>query len=190
MSILVLGLVLFLGVHSVRMIAPAGRDAMIPRLGDGPYKGLYSLVSAIGFVLIVWGFARASSDTGTLYVPPFWLRHVTETAVLVALILAVASNFPGSRIRRWVRNPLLIATILWAIAHLFVNGDTAGVVLFGAFLAWAILDLWSSSQRPRPVNLPPPSTTADIIAVVAGAALYGLLVWRLHFWLFGVSPIG
>lgn len=189
MSILVIGLVLFLGVHSLRMIAPAARDSVIARLGEGPYKGIYALASGIGFILIAWGFARASSDFGLVYVPAAWLRHVTMALMLVALILAVASVLPPGRIKRAVRHPLLIGAVIWAVAHLFVNGDLAGLVLFGAFLVWAVVDLFA--QASRPVAVPAaPSPTSDVVAVVAGTALYALLVWRLHAWLFGVSPIG
>ncbi|KAB2873472.1 MAG: NnrU family protein [Bauldia sp.] len=189
MSILVIGLILFLGVHSLRLIAPVVRGGIIARLGEGPYKSIYSLASGIGFILIVWGFARASADYGLVYVPSAWLRHVTMALMLVALILAVASVLPPGRIKRAVRHPLLIGAVIWAVAHLFVNGELAGLVLFGAFLVWAVVDL--SAQTSRPVDASaPPSPTSDIVAVVAGAALYALLVWRLHAWLFGVSPIG
>lgn len=190
MAILLLGLVLFLGVHSVRLASPTLRDRAMLRIGEGPYKGLYSLASLAGFILIIWGFARASSNAELWYVPPFWLRHITEAVTLPALILAVASLLPAGRIKRWVRHPLLIATILWSCAHLFVNGDSAGVVLFGAFLVWAVVDLIVALGRLAVAPSPPAvSGTYDIVAVVAGLALYALLVWRLHAWLFGVSPI-
>ena len=188
-AILVLGLVLLLGGHSLRMVAPAGRDALAARLGDGPYKGLYSLVALVGFVLVVWGFSTASADYVPVYLPPAGLRHLTMALVLVALILAVASVLPPGRISRAVRHPLLVGAILWALGHLFVNGDLAGVVLFGAFLVWAVADLAVQTARPAPAPVPP-SATSDVAAVVVGAALYGLLLWRLHAWLFGVSPLG
>ncbi|MCB1497434.1 MAG: NnrU family protein [Bauldia sp.] len=188
MLILVVGLILFLGAHSFRMLAPAGRDAALGKLGEGPYKGAYAVVSLIGFVLIIWGFGRTASDSAFLYAPPFWLRHVTELLVLVALILAVASALPPSHISRAVRHPLLIGTMLWAVAHLFVNGEVGTTLLFGAFLIWAVLDLVSQGRRPATAKAPP-SWRFDIIAVVAGAVIYGLLVWRAHLWLFGVSPI-
>jgi uncharacterized membrane protein len=189
MPFLILGLILFLGAHSMRMAAPSLRDGLIARLGEGPFKGLYSLVSLVGIILIVWGFARASDDPDFLYLPPIWTRHVAETLMLPALVLFVASLLPGGRIKRAVHHPLLIAALLWAVAHLFVNGDLAGVVLFGAVLIWAAADLLSQRFRPAKEIAVPSSWTYDIVAVVAGVGLYALLVWRLHFWLFGVSPM-
>ncbi|HMN85613.1 MAG TPA: NnrU family protein [Bauldia sp.] len=188
MAILVLGLVVFLGMHTFRIVAPSGRDALIARLGEGPFKGLYSVVALIGFVLVAWGFSLASADYVQVYLPPPGLRHVTMGLMLVALVLAVASALPPGRIARFARHPLLVGTILWACGHLFVNGDLAGVVLFGAFLAWAAIDLVAQSRRPRSPAVPL-SGASDVLAILIGGVLYALLVWRLHAWLFGVSPV-
>jgi uncharacterized membrane protein len=186
--VLVVGLILFLGVHSLRVVVPGVRDGLLVNLGEGPFKGLYSVAALVGFVLIIWGFSLARADTGVVFVPSFGLRHVTEALMLPALILAVASALPAGHIRRFVRHPLLVGTILWSFAHLLVNGETAAVVLFGAFLAWALIDLvaqggWSRTSGPKP------SLTYDAAAVVIGAVLYAALVWRLHEWAFGVSPL-
>ncbi len=188
MTILVLGLVVFLGVHSLRIIAPGWRDRVTARLGEGPFKGLYSLVALIGFVLIIWGFSRAAGGGFMLYAPAPGLFVLPAIVMAPALILAVASALPPGHIKRAVRNPLLIGTILWAGAHLFVNGEIAAVVLFGAFLVWAILDLWA---QPAKADLPMPeaSVAYDVAAVAAGLVLYAALVWRLHEWAFGVSPM-
>ncbi len=188
MALLVLGLVIFLGVHLLRATAPGWRDAMIARLGEGPYKGLYSFVAVLGLALIVWGFPLAASDGRSLYFPAQGLRHVTEALMLPALVLAVASGLPPGHIRRFVRHPLLIATILWSVGHLLVNGELAAVVLFGSFLAWALIDL--AAQRDRPAAPPvPPRLAYDGLAIVVGLVLYAALVWRLHLWAFGVSPL-
>ena len=187
MVILIVGLVVFLGVHSLRMVAPGWRDGMVERLGEGAWKGVYSVVALAGFALIIWGFARAATETGMVYVPPLGLRHLTFALMLPALILAVASALPPGHIRRIARHPLLIGTALWAFAHLLVNGELAAVVLFGAFLAWAVIELAAQTGRPR-APIARPSATYDLAAVVAGLALYGALVWRLHEWAFGVSP--
>jgi uncharacterized membrane protein len=184
---LVAGLILFLGGHSFRIFAPGSRDRLVARLGEGPYKGIYTVASLAGFALIIWGFSRALAETGMVYAPPAGLRHVNFALMLPALILAVASLLPPGHIRCTARHPLLIGTALWAFAHLIVNGETAAVVLFGAFFAWAIVELLAQSWRPR-VPTARPSTAYDIAAVLAGAALYGALVWRLHEWAFGVSP--
>lgn len=188
MFLLVLGLVVFLGGHLLRAAAPAWRDRLIGRLGEGPYKGLYSVVAIVGFALIVWGFSRAAVEGESLYFPAAGLRHVTEALMLPALVLAVSSVLPPGHIRRFVRHPLLIGTILWALAHLLVNGEVAAVVLFGGFLAWAVIDL--IAQRNRPAAPPvAPRLAYDAVAIVAGVVLYGALVWRLHLWAFGVSPL-
>lgn len=189
MTILIAGLILFIGSHSMRIVAPGARDAAIARMGEGGYKGLYSVVALIGFVLIIWGFGRTASDPDFLYAPPFWLRHVTELLVLVALILAVASALPPSHISTLAGQPLVIGTAIWALAHLFVNGEIGTTVLFGVFLIWAVIDWIAQRARPK-VARPAPSWRFDAIAVVAGVVVYGVLVWQAHLWLFGVSPIG
>lgn len=189
MALMIVGLVLFLGIHSLRIVSPDLRERAMTRMGKGPYRGLYSLASIVAFLLMIWGFARASSFPDIVYVPPSWLHPVTEALMLPALVLAVASVLPGGWLKHWVRHPLLIGTIAFAVAHLFVNGDLPGVILFGAFFAWAVVDLFAASGRAGVVATPAPSAVWDFVAVVAGLALYGLLVWRLHAWLFGVSPI-
>lgn len=189
MAVLVVGLIIFLGLHSLRIVVPGARDRMIERLGEGPFKGVYSVASLIGFALIIWGFSLARADTGVVYdAGGAGLRHVTEGLMLPALILAVASALPPGYIRRLVRHPLLIGTVLWASAHLLVNGETAAVVLFGAFLAWAVVDLVAQAGRARQ-QAPKPSPASDVAAVLVGAALYAALVWRVHEWAFGVSPL-
>jgi uncharacterized membrane protein len=187
-AILIVGLVVFLGVHSLRMVAPGWRDGIVERHGEGAWKGVYSGVALVGFALIIWGFGRAATEAGMVYVPPRTLRHLTFALMLPALVLAVASALPPGHIRRIVRHPLLIGTALWAFAHLLVNGELAAVVLFGAFLAWAVIELAAQAGRfGAPVVTP--SATYDLVAVAAGLVLYGVLVWRLHEWAFGVSPV-
>ena len=188
MVVLVAGLIVFLGLHSLRIVFPGLRERMIARLGEGPFKGLYSLAALVGFALIMWGFGLARAESGVAYVPAFGLRHVTEALMLPALVLAVASALPYGYIRRFVRHPLLIGTIIWAAAHLLVNGETASVVLFGAFLVWAVVDLVAEARRSR-ASAPKPSPAYDVAAVLVGAALYAALVWRVHEWAFGVSPL-
>ena len=190
MEVLIFGLIVVLGTHSLKVFAPAWRTALVARLGDGPYKGLYSLVSLLGLVLIVWGFARAWQDPVFLYSPPAWGRHLAMALMIPALILVFSSAFPARWIKRYVGHPLLTATMLWALAHLFANGDLAGVVLFLAFLAWAVVDrLWQPATQS--VAAPPARPgNADFAAIMAGLALYAGLIAGIHLWLFGVSPIG
>jgi uncharacterized membrane protein len=183
MAVLILGLVLFLGPHSLKMAVPQGRRALIERRGAGAVKGIVALSSIVGLVLLVWGFA--STEPVILYAPPQWGRRLAAILVLPALILAVASVAPPGYIKRAVVNPLLLGTILWAVGHLLSIGDLAGVTLFGAFLVWSIVD-WA--MQPAVVPITAPAARSDAIAIVAGVVIYVLLVWRVHMWLFGVAP--
>jgi uncharacterized membrane protein len=189
MSMLIVGLVLMLGTHSAKVVAPGMRDAAVARLGDGPYKGIYSLISLVGLILVVWGFARAWEAPVFLYTPPSWGRHLAMALMIPALILVFASLFPASGIKRFVTHPLLLATMLWALAHLFANGDLAGVVLFGAILVWAVVDRIAQPKEAKTEVTGGAFGKWDVAAVLAGIALYIVLIAGLHYWLFGISPI-
>jgi uncharacterized membrane protein len=188
MAFLILGLVVVLGTHSLKVFAPAWRLALVNRLGEGPFKGLYSAVSLAGLILIVWGFGLAWQDPTFVYAPPSWGRHIAMALMIPALILVFASVFPAHWIGRYVTHRLLTATMLWAVAHLLANGDLAGVVLFSGFLVWALVDRFMQPSSPSAGPAAP--DRADYAAIAAGLALYGALVGGLHFWLFGVSPVG
>lgn len=184
MAVLVLGLILFLGAHSLKMALPRWRKGIIERRGEGPFKGIVAVSSILGLVLIIWGFA--SAEVAILYGPPSWGPTVTAILMAPALILAIASVTPSGYISRAAANPLLLATILWAAGHLLANGDVAGFVLFGAFLAWSLVN-WA--MQPAAARRPVPSPRSDLIAIAGGLIVYALLVWRLHIWLFGVPPL-
>lgn len=188
MTILILGLMLFLGVHSVRILAAPFRNAQVAA-NPGRWKGLYSVISAVGLGLIIWGWIQFRPMASQLYDPPPWGRHAAMGLVWVAFVLLAGSNGPVGRIKATVRHPMLLGTILWSAGHLLANGDQASALLFGAFLVWAIVDLISALGRgePAPVVTKP---IADVIAVVAGTALYAVFVVFLHRLLFGVSPLG
>jgi len=191
---LVSGLVLFLGMHSISIVSPGGRNALVRRLGEGPWKGLYTLVSLAGFVLIVAGYSAARLDPVVLYTPPTAMRHVNALLMLPVFVLLLAAYLPG-RIQRAAKHPMLLATKLWALAHLLANGTAADVLLFGGFLAWAVADRISVKRRAaaglmRSLPLGPPKTANDIIAVVGGLGLYVLFVVWAHGFLFGVRPFG
>jgi uncharacterized membrane protein len=189
MAVLIFGLIVVLGTHSLKAFAPAWRLALVDRLGDGAYRALHSAVSLVGLVLIVWGFGLAWQDPKFVYAPPSWGRHVAMALMIPALILAFASVFPAHWIGRYVSHRLLTATMLWAVAHLLANGDLAGVVLFAAFLTWALVD--RLMQPPSGASAAPAAPgKGDYAAIAAGLALYAALVGGLHFWLFGVSPAG
>jgi len=183
----IIGLALFFAPHAVSIVDEAWRDRMINLLGEGPWKGIYALISLLGFVLLVWGYGLARQDSTVVYYPADWLRHLAMLLLLPVFPLLLATYFPG-RIKSFVRHPMLVATILWAFAHLLVNGRLVDLLLFGAFLVWAVLDLLSMrrrTQRPHPGA--PPSRANDVIALTAGLAVYGLFVVWLHTLLIGVA---
>ena len=188
MAILILGLLLFLGAHSVSIFAPAWRDAMAAR-SEAAWKGGYTLVSIAGFALIIVGWGIARSQPVVLYTPPGGLRHLAAALMLPVFPLLLATYLPG-RIRTATRHPTLVATKLWALAHLLANGTAADVALFGGFLAWAVADRISMKRRTqRALPAAPPGRWNDAIAVVAGLAIYAAFVFDLHGRLFGAAPL-
>ncbi|MHB1215217.1 MAG: NnrU family protein [Thiobacillus sp.] len=190
MDILLLGLVLFFAAHSVSIVSDPWRDRKVANMGEGLWKGLYSLVSIAGFVLIVWGFGLARLDPVILYTPPEWLRRVAMVLLVPVFPLLLAAYLPG-RIQAAARHPMLAAVKLWAFAHLLANGTLADLLLFGTFLVWAVLDRISMKHRiQRALPGLPPSRTNDIIAVIGGLALYAAFVFWLHGWLIGVPLAG
>ena len=193
MLVLILGLVIFLGVHSVSIVAPGWRTATVARLGERPWKGLYSLASAAGLALIVVGYGLARRDPVVLYAPPAALRHLALVVMLPVFPLLFAAYLPG-RIRAAAKHPFLLAVKLWALAHLLANGMLADVLLFGAFLAWAVADRISVKRRPaaqtHEVPAAPPAAANDAIALIGGLVVYAVFVLRAHRWLIGVSPLG
>jgi uncharacterized membrane protein len=189
MSILVIGLVIFLGIHSIQIFAPGLRESIRSRLGEGPWKGIYSLISLLGFVLIVYGFGLARQSPVVLYTPPQWLRHAAFLFMLPVFPLLIAAYLPG-RIKTAAKHPMLAAVKFWAFAHLLANGMLADALLFGGFLAWAVLDRISLKKRPQNLRTAPPGRFNDAIAVIAGLALYALFIGWAHARLFGVSPLG
>jgi uncharacterized membrane protein len=190
MPLLIIGLVLFLGVHSVAIFAPALRARTIHRLGESAWKGLYAVVSLVGFVLICYGFGLARQAPVVLYSPPIWLRHVALILMLPVFPLIIAAYLPG-RIKTAAKHPMLAAVKLWAFAHLLANGMLADILLFGGFLAWAVVDRISLKRRsiPQVLRTAPPGPWNDVIAVVLGLAVYALLIGWAHLRLFGVSPV-
>lgn len=191
MTLLIAGLLLFLGIHSVAIAAPALRASAVAKLGLKGWKGIYSLVAIAGFVLICIGYGEARvTNPVWLWQPPKGLRHLALLLMLPVFPLLLAAYLPG-RLQRAAKHPMLVATKLWALAHLLANGGLHDVLLFGGFLAWAVADRISLKRRVAVAPPPgaPPSRWNDAIAVVGGLALYGLFVGGLHRWLVGVSPI-
>jgi len=190
MIVLIAGLVIFLGMHSIEIVAPGQRSRALARLGERPWKGLYGLISLAGLVLIVYGFAMARRAPLVLYAPLGWMRPVTLLLMLPVFPLLFAAYLPG-RIKAALKHPLLTAVKLWAFAHLLSNGTLADVLLFGAFLVWAGADRISLKHRaPQALRTAPPRPYNDAVAVVAGLAVYVLFIGWAHARLFGVSPLG
>ena len=192
MSALILGLIVFLGAHSVRIFAEDWRRARIARLGENRWKGLYSLVSALGLALIVWGYGDARTAPVDLWSPPLWTRHLAALLTLPAFVLLAAAYVPRTRIRAAVGHPMVLGVKVWALAHLLSNGRLADLLLFGAFLAWSVLDYRAARARDRATAARPAAGTAgaDALAVVAGLVGWGVFAWWLHGWLIGVRPFG
>jgi uncharacterized membrane protein len=189
MPYLIVGLVLFFGMHSIAIIAPAWRDAMVTKLGKGPWQGLYSLVAIGGFGLMLWGYGMTRHDPNVLYTTPMWLRHVNALLMLPVFPLLLAAYLPG-RVKTTIKHPMLAATKLWALAHLLVNGALGDVLLFGSFLAWAIIDRISVKRRPaRAIPSAPDSKLNDISAIVFGLILYIAFVKWFHLQWIGVAPM-
>lgn len=189
MLYLIIGLVLFLGMHSVEIFSSTFRANAIARMGERPWKGLYTLISIVGFILIIWGYGQARQDPVLLYAPPVWMRHLSALIMLPVFPLILAAYLPG-RIKAALKHPMLAGVKFWALAHLLANGMLADVLLFGSFLAWAVADRISFKRRvARPIQTAPPSKMNDVIAVVAGLAIYVAFVLWLHRWMFGVSPL-
>jgi len=187
MEQLILGLVLFFGVHSVSIVALPLRDRLAARSELG-WKAFYAVVSAIGLVFVVRGYEELRLAPTVLYASPFWLRYAAAVILLPFFALVLAPYFPG-RIATAVKHPQLVAVKLWAVAHLLVNGTLADVLLFGSFLIWAVADRISLKRRPaRPVAGMRASAVNDIVVVVMGLAMYVAMVFWLHEIAFGVRP--
>ena len=191
MTLLILGLVVFLGVHSVSIVAPGWRDAMHARMGEGPWKGLYSLVSVIGFGLLIVGYGAARELPVVLYVPPVWLRHVALLLLVPVFPLLLATYLPG-RIKSAAKHPMLLAVKLWATAHLLANGNLADVLLFGGFLLWAVADFRAARRRDRAegVTRAPGRASRDVLVVIVGVIAWAVFAAVLHGPLIGVKPFG
>lgn len=192
MTYLIIGLLLFLATHSVRIFAEEGRSQLIAERGLLKYKIAYSIVSVIGLVLIVWGFGLARVDPVYLWFPPVWTKHLSALLTLPAFILLVAAYLPASKIKSTVGHPMAAGVKLWALSHLIANGTLADVLLFGSFLAWSIAVFASARRRDRAEGVARAQGRLrnDAIAIVAGGALWFVFALHLHAMLFGVAPFG
>ncbi|CAM5402491.1 NnrU family protein [Rhodanobacter lindaniclasticus] len=182
---------LFLGIHSLRIVADGWRARQIARWGLTRWKAVYAVVAITGFVLICWGFGLARQQPVLLYVPPLWLRHLNALFMLVSLILLAAARVPRNHFKARLHHPQVLAVKVWAFGHLLATGMLHDVVLFGAFLLWAVVLFAASRRRDRREATVYPAGTVqgDVLAVVIGVALRLAFVFWLHLWLIGVNPM-
>ena len=192
MLLLILGLMIFIGTHSIRIYAETWREVQIKRLGLNVWQGLFGLSSIVGLVLIVIGFGQARAEPVYLWYPPTMLRHLAGLIIIVSFVMAAAAYVPGNRIKARIGHPLLAGVKGWAFAHLLSTGTLADMILFGAFLSWAELAFQASRRRDRVAGTvyPDGSLDRDLIAIAAGLLAWAVFAFWLHGWLFNVRPFG
>ena len=192
MVYLLAGLLLFLGVHSVRIVADGWRTQTLARTGEAAYKGAYSLLSLLGFALIIYGFGVARETPIHLWTPPLGMRHAASLLTLVAFILLAAAYVPRNGIKARVHHPMVLGVKAWALAHLLANGNLAHMILFGAFLAWGVLNFIASRRRDRAAGTQytPGTLSATGITVAVGVVAWAAFAFKLHGLLIGIRPFG
>ena len=199
MTQLILGLILFLGAHSVRIWADGWRNQTIEAYGEKAFKGVYALVSILGFYLLVVGYGEARLQTVALWNPPIFTKHISMLLMLLSSILLVATYIPRNHFKMRLGHPMVLSVKVWALSHLLANGNLADLVLFGSFLIWAVLNFRSARARDREQVQNPdaiedaplkPNLFATLIALFGGMALWALITFVLHAKLVGVAPMG
>jgi uncharacterized membrane protein len=192
MTYLFLGLVLFLGVHSVRIVADGWRTQILARLGEGPYKAIYAVVSLVGFGLIVWGFGLARETPTMLWMPPRGMRHAAALLTLIAFVLLAAAYVPRNAIKARLHHPMVLAVKTWALAHLLANGSLAHVILFGSFLAWGVANFIAARKRDRAsgTRYPAGTSAGTAMTVAVGVVAWAAVTFWLHGLLIGIRPLG
>ena len=192
LTYLIAGLVLFLGVHSIRMFANDWRTRTLVRLGEKPFKGVYALVSIVGFVFLVWGYGQARQQGVMLWNPPTAMRHIAALLTLVSFVLLAAAYVPGNQIKAKLHHPMVLGIKVWALAHLLANGPLADTVLFGSFLVWSVLLFAASRKRDRRDQIVYATGTAGAtaITVVVSVVAWVVFAFWLHRLLIGVAPFG
>jgi uncharacterized membrane protein len=192
MTALLLGLVLFLGIHSARIVAEGPRRAFIAQRGANAWKGLYTVISLASFVLLVWGYGQARQQPVVLWTPPTAMRHVASLLMLLSFVLLAAAYVPGNGLKAKLHHPMTLAVKTWALAHLVANGTLADVLLFGGFLAWSVAVFVAARRRDRAggVTYAAGSLSRTLIAVVIGIVAWIAFALWLHAPLIGVAPFG
>lgn len=192
MTLLIAGLVVFLGSHSVRIFAEDFRTRRIAAMGEKPWKLVYSVIALAGFVLIAYGYGAARLEPVFLWQPPVWTRHLAALLTIPAFVLLAAAYVPGTRIKARVGHPMVLGVKVWAFSHLIANGTLADLLLFGSFLAWAVADYIAARRRDRRagVTYAAGPVARDVAAVAIGLAAWVAFALWLHGPLIGVKPFG
>lgn len=192
MAYMVLGLIIFLGVHSVRIVADDWRTQTRSRIGELSWKGLYSVTSLIGFGLLLWGFGLSREQPAQLWSPPVAMRHMSLLLTLVSFVLLSAAYIPNNGIKGRIHHPMVLAVLLWSLAHLLANGNLAHIVLFGSFLLWSIFSFTAARRRDRAADTLYPRGRAGLTALTILVGLCGwvFFIFWLHGLLIGVRPLG
>jgi len=199
MTQLILGLILFLGAHSVRIWADGWRNQTIEAYGEKAFKGVYALVSILGFYLLVVGYGEARLQPLALWNPPIFTKHISMLLMLLSSILLIATYIPRNHFKMRLKHPMVLSVKVWALSHLLANGNLADLVLFGSFLIWAVLNFRSARARDRaqvqnsdaneeaPLK---PNLLATLIALFGGMGLWAVITFVLHAKVVGVAPMG
>ena len=192
MKYLIFGLIIFLGVHSVRIVADDWRTKTRNRLGENVFKGLYSLLSVLGFGLIVWGFGLARETPVVLWSPPTGMRHAASLLTLLAFVLLAAAYVPGNHIKSRIHHPMVLSVKAWALAHLLSTGNLANAILFGSFLTWGVANFIAAQCRDRrdATIYPVGNSTNTVATVFVGCAAWALFAFKLHGLWVGIKPFG
>lgn len=190
MVIFIIGIILFLGCHSVRIFAEPWRTRMIHQLGEKNWKGLHTLISLFGFILLIIGYEQARQNTIIIWQPPVFLTHLAVLLNLFTFILFASSAPNNNVIRLKLKHPMILGVKVWALAHLLANGSLIDLILFGSFLIWAVLDFRSARNRPSPSEvIHVASFKATLITIFSGVTVWLAFLLGLHQWLIGVSPL-
>ena len=190
MTLLILGLVLFLGVHSTRIVAEGWRTRFVAQRGEMAWKGICALLSIAGFVLILWGYGQARLQPVMLWGSPTWTRHLAALLTVPAFIFLVAAYVPGNAIKAMLKHPMVLGVKVWALAHLLANNTLADALLFGGFLVWAVFSYRAARGRDRANGTvyAPGRALPTVITVVVGLAAWAFFAFWAHAAWVGVRP--
>jgi uncharacterized membrane protein len=196
MEMLIAGLVIFLGIHALRVWGEGLRGALLLRLGSMGFKGVYSIASLAGFYLLIVGYGQARLEPVQLWTPPPGMGHATVALMWVSMVMLASAEIPRNAIKARLRHPMVLGVKVWALSHILANGTLHDLLLFGGFLVWAVLSFRAARQRDRAAleagdvaESPPTSTAATAGAVLVGTAAWAAFIMVVHVWLIGVAPI-